>query len=272
MISIIICSQKAVITEEVRANITETIGCEFELVDAGHSGGECNIFETCNKGVACAKGEILCFMHDGVRFKSSDWGNVIRGHFHEDEQIGLIGLAGTHFLPDTPMCWCSSPFVARRFGESEIVEAVAVDGFCFFVRKSLFDQIAFDEKTYKGSRLYDMDICMQVIEAGLKVCVCGDVQVEHGRMDNKQYSEQEGESLLTDQRLFVEKWKKDLPIWRGLDAVPDHSFMRVNGLYGQMQEAKRLRHTWAYRLGKVLLSPMNLFKSVFAPKNNTGER
>ncbi len=38
--------------------------------------------------------------------------------------------------------------------------------------------------------MYDMDICMQVIEAGYKVCVCRSVLAEHCWSESKQFSKQ----------------------------------------------------------------------------------
>lgn len=276
MISIIICSRNSQISSDVQLNIMGTIGCSFELVVLDNSANHYSIFEAYNEGARRAKGEILCFMHDDVLFRSTGWGNAIINHFNEDERVGLIGLAGTHFLPDTPMYWYSSPFVSQRnlnndqgrveehfheewFGDSDIIEVVAVDGFCFFTRKSLFDRIAFDEETYKGFHLYDMDICMQVIQTGYKVCVCRDVLAEHRWSESRQFSKSGGEMFLTNLELFARRWQKKLPIHKGLN-LPEELFGRINGLCGQLYELRQVRKSKAYRLGKSLLSPLGWMK------------
>ena len=204
MISIVICTRNRDIKETLKQNIAETVGCDYELVVIDNRDNRYSIFEAYNEGIRRAKGEILCFMHDDVLFQSIGWGNVIINHFNEDERIGLIGFAGTHFLPNTPMYWYSSPFVSQRnlnndhgavaehyheewFGSEDIIEAVAVDGFCMFARKDMFERIAFDDKTYKGFHLYDMDICMQAIAAGYKVCICRDVLAEHSWSEAEQF-------------------------------------------------------------------------------------
>ena len=149
MISIIICSRKTDTPDELKQNIAETIGCEYELVVFDNSANNYSIFQAYNEGVRRAKGNLLCFMHEDVLFRTKDWGRIVESHFASNEQIGLVGFAGTHFLPDTPMYWYSSPFISQRnlnndqgvveehfhedwFGETNIVEVVAVDGFCFF--------------------------------------------------------------------------------------------------------------------------------------------
>ena len=277
MFSIVICSRSSDISAEAKRNLAETIGSEFELIVIDNSANCYSIFQAYNQGVRHSKGDIVCFMHDDVLFKTDHWGETIERHFHEDGQIGLIGFAGTHFLPDTPMYWYSSPFVSQRnlnndqgmveehfheewFGGKHLVEVVAVDGFCFFVKKSLFDRIAYDETTFKGFHLYDMDIAMQVIQAGFKVSVCNDVLTEHSWSESKQYSKLGGDLFEYNLELFAQKWHDNLPLHRGLD-LPSEAFERVNSLYRQLFEARKVRKSKAYRLGKALLSPFKWLKS-----------
>lgn len=271
MFSFIICSRSSDVSAEFKLNIALTIGCEYELVVIDNSSNTYSIFQAYNEGVRRAQGDILCFMHEDVLFRTQDWGRIIESHFASDDRIGLIGFAGTHFLPDTPMYWYSSPFISQRnlnndqgkveehfheewFGENNLIEVVAVDGFCFFVKNSLFDRTGFDEKTYKGFHLYDMDICMQVIDAGSKVFVCRNVLAEHCWSESKQFSKQGADLFMSNLERFTNKWHESLPVYRGLN-LPTEVFERVNALYGQLYEAKQIRKTKAYLLGKTLLYP-----------------
>ena len=251
MISIIICSRYREVPKELNDNILGTIGCEHELIFIDNSEKKYSIFSAYNEGVQRAKGDILCFMHEDVLFRSTDWGNRIVQYFEEDGKIGIIGFAGSHFLPAAPMYWYSSPFVSQKnlnndqgvvkehahedwFAGRSIIEVVAVDGFCFFARKSLFEHVRFDETTYSGFHLYDMDICMQVIEAKYKVCVCRDILAEHCWSQKKLFTKEGSDLFMYNLNLFVDKWKgkKMLPIWRGLD-LPAEMFKRVNRVYRQ---------------------------------------
>ncbi len=276
MISIIVCSRIGNISAEIKQNIAETIGCEFELTEIDNSDNRYSIFQAYNEGVGRSKGEILCFMHEDVLFRSQGWGTTIVKHFYDCEEIGLIGFAGTHFLPDTPMYWYSSPFISQHnlnndqgiveehfheewFNGEVLIETVAVDGFCFFVRKALFDRIFFDDKTYNGFHMYDMDICMQVIEAGCKVCVCRSVLPEHCWSENKQFSKRGGDLFFYNLELFSEKWHCRLPIHKGLD-LPEEMFDRVNRLCRQSYETKQIRESKAFKLGKTILSPLGWIK------------
>ncbi len=276
MFSIVVCSRKTDIPTKLRQNIADTIGCEYELVVIDNSKNEYSIFEAYNVGVGLSRGDVLCFMHEDVLFRTPNWGEKINNRFQADEKIGLIGFAGTHFLPDTPMYWYSSPFVSQRnlnndqgaveehfheewFGETSLIEVVAVDGFCFFVKKDLFDLISFDEKTFQGFHLYDMDICMQVINVGFKVCVCRDVLIEHCWSENKQFSKVGGDLFVRNLELFTKKWRSSLPLHKGLD-LPSELFDRANSLCGQLYEARKVRESKTYRLGKAMLSLLKWIK------------
>lgn len=275
--SLIICSRNQDVSSELKQNLALTIGCEYELVVIDNSSNAYSIFQAYNEGTCRAKGDLLCFMHEDVLFRTKGWGRIVESHFASDNQIGLLGFAGTHFLPDTPMYWYSSPFISQRnlnndqgvveehfhedwFGETNVIEVVAVDGFCFFAKKNLFDRISFDEKTYKGFHLYDMDICMQVIQYGYKVCVCRDVLAEHTWSESKQFSKQ-GADLFTDNlECFTKKWQGSLPVNRGLKLSPE-VYERVNMLYRQLYEAKLIRNSKAYHLGKAILLPFSWIKN-----------
>lgn len=273
MLSFVTCSRNKDIPALLKQNIADTVGGEHELIVIDNSSGNYSIFQAYNEGVARSKGEILCFMHDDVLFRTDCWGEIIEKHFREDGGIGLIGFAGTHFLPDSPMYWYGSPFVSQRnlnndqgvveehyhedwFGDNDLIEVVAVDGFCFFVRKKLFDRIAFDEETFKGFHLYDMDICMQVLESGYKVCVCRDVLSEHCWSESKQFTKQGAETFSENLEKFAKKWHEALPIHRGLN-LPDEVFDRVNGLFRQAFDVRMSRF---YRLGKPFRRYRRLWK------------
>lgn len=263
MISIVICSRKEDISAELKQNIAESVGCEYELIVIGNPENRYSIFSAYNEGVSRSKGKILCFMHEDVMFRSKDWGELMNRHFMVDDHIGIIGFAGSHFLPDTPMYWYSSPFISQKnlnndhgiveehfhegwFGSQSIVEVVAVDGFCFFTRRDLFSKVRFDDKTYSGFHLYDMDICMQAMAAGYKVCVCRDVLAEHCWSENLQFTKKGGDLFQHNLQLFAHVWQHRLPVWKGLD-LPSEVFERVNGLYraaAQVRDAGFFRYVY----------------------------
>lgn len=274
MFSVIICSRKHSISDELFKNIKETIDGEYELIILDNSENNYTIFTAYNEGVKRAHGDILCFMHDDILFRTQGWGKIIDSLFEQDASLGLIGFAGAHFLPDFPLYWDESPFVSEydlttrsaktekcfkldHFNKNHIVEVAVVDGMCFFVKKVLFGQISFDESTYGGFHLYDMDISMQVRSAGYKVCVCRDVLVEHFYEFNPN---KPGFALFeTNLKLFFDKWSSFFPLVVGLDGVSDGIIVQMNSYVRNTVQMNMLyKHTVqskAYRLGKALLLP-----------------
>lgn len=74
MLSIIICSRTKDLSHELRDNINQTIGVDYELIVIDNSLCNKSIFQAYNEGIEKSQGEILVFMHDDVKLCSSNWG------------------------------------------------------------------------------------------------------------------------------------------------------------------------------------------------------
>ncbi len=273
-LSLIVCARTPNVSAHLQKNVADTIGVDYEWIVIDNSRNEYTIFTAYNEGVKRAKGSILCFMHDDILYHTEGWGSKIVHHF-EDSAVGLVGVAGTHFLPTVPTYWFTSPFVSEYnytndkgriiknnkvdfFGKEQIVDAVAVDGLCFFVRRDLFDVIRFDDTTFSGFHLYDMDICMQILQNDYKVCIVRDVLIEHYWSEESMNTGME--VFYANLDLFYAKWKDNLPISRGISTIPTPVLDRVNTLYIKADEARKVRASKTYRLGKILLYPIKLLK------------
>jgi len=276
MITLIICSRNSDISNELKRNIAITIGVEYELVVIDNSKNDYSIFSAYNEGAKRAQYPYLCFMHEDIIYHTQDWGLFIEKHF-QDETIGLIGMAGTHFLPSIPTYWSPTPFITEYnlhndhgkriecyhlnfFSDKTIVDAVACDGFCMFIRKDIFNVISFDEKTYTGFHYYDMDICMQVLTNKYRVCICRDVLIEHFWSENPEKSGMD--YFVFNQDLFFSKWQSYFPISRGIDEIPQYVLDRVNKLYESAYDATKARNSKAYKIGKLILSPFKFLSNI----------
>ncbi|CAN2045072.1 protein O-GlcNAc transferase [Candidatus Magnetomoraceae bacterium gMMP-1] len=196
MISIIVCSNQNPCSAAHRKNIEKTVGCEFEYIRINNSDNKFGICAAYNKGTEKASGDILVFVHDDVFFISSDWGKILQEKFSFDSSLGLVGLAGTQYLDKNNPFW---PYAERPFIYGRVVhekkdpdksvltifsrdkrdtEVVAVDGLFLAIKKSLFNTIKFDEKTFDRFHFYDLDISMQVKKTH-KVIVTCDILVKH---------------------------------------------------------------------------------------------
>jgi hypothetical protein len=222
MISIIICSKYADISESLKSNIKNTIGIPYELVVINNSKNEYTIFEAYNEGVKRASFDLLCFMHEDIWYHSQHWGKSVISHL-SDVKTGLIGLAGSFYLLPFPSSWFYAEpaylnlIQAYPSSSGEIItkhrkvyggdkEAICVDGFWFCSRKDVFKEVSFDTDTYHGFHFYDMDISMQIHQQGYRIYIVTDITVAHHSTgsQNKQWIE--------SAYIFYNKWKNQLPI------------------------------------------------------------
>ncbi len=222
MFSLIICARKEDISRELRDNIAQTIGAEYEIIVINNESNQYNIFQAYNKGVSMSKFPFVLFMHDDIWYHTSDWGKKVSSYF-EDSGVGAVGVAGTPYIPRLTGAWWSAGFgylyllqtmpnepepVLQNYAPDFSIprEVVALDGVWFCIRKSLFTQIRFDEENYQGFHFYDIDTTLQVYHLGYKLLCINDVLIHHQSIGvlNKQW--------LHYLFVFRKKWLNKLPI------------------------------------------------------------
>jgi len=215
MISIIICSRTASISDELTQNIDQTIGIPYERVIIDNSDNLYSIFSAYNEGVKRSMYEVLCFMHDDIIFKTNDWGIIVMNRFNSSN-LGAVGVAGSPYYAILPGAWWSGGYICQSiYGEQELayqpkqdnaLPVVVLDGVWFCVRKSLFSKIRFDDTTYNGFHYYDMDISLQIQQTGYKLLSVYDISIQHssGKLDR---------SWLNNSLLLQKKWENNLPIF-----------------------------------------------------------
>ena len=263
MISCIICSRKSDIPVELKENIKTTIGCEYELIIIDNSTNKHSIFSAYNEGVRRSKGGLLCFMHEDIIYHTQDWGLKVLEHF-KNENVGLLGVEGTHFSANYPSPWWSSSLNSGQLiqgntingiysseeeylwnrKEGNSIEGVIVDGLWMCIPRKLFEYntIRFDEDTYSGFHCYDADICMQVINVKYEVRIIFDILIEHKSLGNPDihYFEQLD--------IWYQKWKDNLPIYRGI---------RLNSVEASEREKISINYSNLFRSNQILIDRIN---------------
>lgn len=284
MISLIICSRHSDIPKALKDNIDSSIGVDYELVIIDNSENKYSIFSAYNEGVRRSNYPLLCFMHEDILYHTLNWGNIVLEHFR-DEKAGLIGVVGTHFLPGTPCGWYHSMIVSGgciqretysdegsaiekrnllRMENMKSIDAVAVDGMWFCVRKDAFRYIQFDELNYNGFHCYDLDICMQLRENNYSVKIVSDILIEHFSYGSFNTEWVQGIHI------FYNKWKSKLPQVRGVELSNAEIEIRTEFVkqvivwitaYAQSQkELSGVRNSKAYRIGKRILRTLTGIK------------
>ena len=160
-----------------------------------------SLCEGYNRGAARAKGEILVFSHDDVEFLSTDLRSKVESRLGPG--LDLIGVAGTTLLIDDMWASAGMPHVCGqvahpwRGGGWEVGQwgtaarvytgVQAVDGLWFAATRRLWEASPFDEGTFDGFHLYDLDFSYSAWKAGFRLGVCADIAVIHeseGRFDD----------------------------------------------------------------------------------------
>ena len=279
MISCIICSRRPDISAELKENIASTIGCEYELIVIDNSRNEYSIFSAYNEGIRRANGDILCFMHEDILYHTQGWGPKVVDYFVQYPQAGLIGVAGTHYMPAMPAAQWDCELSSSSMIQGELIngeyittthlhndykssptEVVAVDGLWMCVPLKMFDKVEWDDSSFKGFHCYDTDMALQVWNAGFEVHLCWDVLIEHKSLGSA------NKDFVDACDVLYNKWKSILPMSKGISMTEREqkmcdSMCNCKILY----RISELRYeevitSHAYRVGKRIIKPLSFLK------------
>jgi glycosyltransferase involved in cell wall biosynthesis len=194
MISLVICSRTRDLNSDIKRNIEESIGSEYEWVFIDNSTSKYSIFEAYNVGINRSNGEIICFLHDDIIFHTTNWGNYLRNCFNSYPDLGLLGVAGAKIKTRMPSAWWDCPeefkvihiiqhkngkkslrFTGFREQSSE-EEVAVIDGVFMAMRNN--KKFFFNEKL-NGFHNYDLNISLEHTINGEKIMVTKNILIEH---------------------------------------------------------------------------------------------
>lgn len=224
MISVIVCSIDPAKAAKLRENIAQTIGVpfEFRVFDNREARkGICAVYNAC---VREARYEQLCFVHEDVRFRTIDWGDIVLQRLTQP-RCGVVGFAGGTMKLRSITGWClderdartayTQPDAAGRMirhddnpaGE-DFSRVVCLDGFCLFTSRKVWESVYFDETLLSGFHGYDLDFTLAT-SCKHENWVCHTLQVEH--LSAGAYSHAWRRAL----EVCHAKWHDRLPIFAG---------------------------------------------------------
>lgn len=193
MISVVICSRKANLLSSVSDNLLATINTAFEIIAIDNSKGQYGICEAYNIGAQRSKYELLCFMHEDIRFHTSGWGSIVIKALR-NATTGVLGVAGGTYQPKAPAGWGdASQHVGINVihttpnqthhnhinhSGTRLLEVAALDGLWLCCRKQVWQDFKFDAETFPGFHFYDVDFCIRV-STKYKNYLVYDVLIEH---------------------------------------------------------------------------------------------
>ncbi len=182
--------------------------------------GEYSLTEIYNKALKETTNNIVVFCHDDIIFDTKNWGNKILKHFKRNSEYGILGKAGSKYMPSSGRWWDNGMTEAigqvyhkqgekkwlssynKPFG-NKVEETIIVDGLFFVVNKNIIKK-QFNEEI-KGFHFYEIDFCFNNFLEGVKVGVISDISITHLSVGqtNQQWEE--------NREQFVNIYKDKLP-------------------------------------------------------------
>lgn len=191
MISVVYCSRASNPNHEKHLKETSGIHKGFEVIEIINNG--VSLTECYNEGLKKAKNNIVVFCHDDILLMNKNWGNKILKHFSKNEELGILGVAGSKSLPKSARWWDNPKTMYGRVQHTDkgktwlsayskdlsgkLEDVVLVDGLFFAIHRNRIKK-EFDESV-EGFHFYDVDFCFKNHLEGVRISVCTDVKVNH---------------------------------------------------------------------------------------------
>lgn len=203
-VSVIICSIRPDYFQPLREKmLTQFPGHEVEVIGIHDAKSLC---EGYNRGAARARGELLIFCHDDLDLPQADFGLRVVARL---QQVDLVGVVGADQLVDGDWGHAGPPhlfgqilhrpagatadeqgflYLAVGLHGAMTTPVVALDGVFMATRRAVWQSLRFDEATFDGFHLYDIDFSHRAHLAGYRVAVAQDLLLVHfstGRYDTR---------------------------------------------------------------------------------------
>lgn len=215
MISIIICSINPVLLKQIKENIANTIGTDYEILSKDNRLSKQGICAVYNELAQKAQGDCLCFIHEDVLIETKEWGKHLE-KITQDPTVGIIGFAGAGTVSGFPY-WHNEPryyhytqktkdgnihqvFIQK---DKHMKKVKVLDGMFLFVRYNVWENNRFDEKLFTGFHLYDIDFSFQIAQNHVNYVDC-QIHIIHYSLGNLTIDYYK--ALI----LFYKKWKLKL--------------------------------------------------------------
>ncbi len=219
MISVVFSTREDNPKHKEHIMVTSGIYKDMEVIQYINN-GEYSLTEIYNKALKETTNDIVVFCHDDIILETKNWGNKILNHFKRNPNYGIIGKAGTKYMPSSGRWWDygMTEVIGQVYHQHEgrkwlskynesfgnkIEDTIIVDGLFFAVNKNNIVK-DFDEN-FKGFHFYEIDFCFNNFLNGVNLGVISDIAVTHLSIGqtNQQWE---------DNRIqFVGKYKESLP-------------------------------------------------------------
>lgn len=172
--------------------VKDTCGLrDIEVIEVVND-GEFSLPQVYNQILEMSNHDIVVLCHDDILFDTKNWGKKLLSIFSKNTEYGIIGLAGTKFLPKSGKWWevpetmygiVNHKHEGKKWtsGYSKSIEnleeVVLVDGLFIAVNKNKITK-KFDN-TLDGFHFYDVKFCFDNFINKVKIGVTTNIRVTH---------------------------------------------------------------------------------------------
>ena len=192
---------------------------EVEIIEKVNNGDK-SLSQVYNEILSESSNDIVVLLHDDLEFDTKNWGEKLLKGFQKNPEYGIVGLAGTKFLPETAKWWTVSPTMygivnhkkdGKKWTSSysndlgqKFEDVVITDGLFIAVDKTKIKH-NFDE-SIPGFHFYDLGFTLTNYLDGVKIGVTTMVRVTHLSIG------QTNEQWEINRQNFANKYQSELPI------------------------------------------------------------
>ena len=199
--------------------LKNTCGCENEIYFISNKEG-IGLTQVYSDIMNKIKDDIIVFIHDDILFLRDGWGAEVLRLFNENEEYGIIGVAGSKEFNERAMWWTNKLKYGQVMHENngqrfltqfspllnqDLEEVCVIDGLFMAVAKNRLGS-DFD-KSITGFNFYDITFCLDNFLSGwCKIGVTTNIRILHksvGELKQEWYDNREVINL---------KYKKYFPI------------------------------------------------------------
>jgi pyruvyltransferase len=204
---------------EFREYIEKSCGLKGVEVIPFENPGTHSLTEAYNIILEKSTNDIVVLCHDDIYFEKGNWGNKVLKHFKRNSEYGIIGAAGSKYMPKSGMWWEIPTEMygvvnhehegkkwTSKYSEpkgNKLDDTVLVDGLFMVVNKPKL-KTNFNEEV-KGFHFYEVDFCFRNFLENVKIGVFYDIRITHKSigMTNDQWE--------LNRQQFVNTYQDKLP-------------------------------------------------------------
>lgn len=202
----IVISSREDSNEKLISNIDKTISCSYDLNFIKNDG--VSLSSVYRQALIDSPNDIILFIHDDIEFLVKGWGKELIRLFENNQEYGIIGVAGSAEFDENAMWWNYNKkygqVLHRNNGKSwlttfspllkeDLKDVCVVDGLFIAVDKTRISKNFSGE--IDGFNFYDIDFCLSnFLDKKTKIGVTTNIRLAHnsiGKLSENWYINKE---------------------------------------------------------------------------------